>query len=710
MDMSQYLQIFIEESKENLQALNENLLLLEAAPDDIEVVNVIFRVAHTLKGMAGTMGFAKMQLLTHSVENVLSEIRNGKLHITTEMVDIMFQCLDALENYVDQIINTSTEGDESYSNLIEQLEAILKGDFKGSNVAAPAQQVATAPATQQAVGQKTSGSEKKAEKVAGNSPKIKFPESVEAIKNHALESGINVFKLNITLATTCMLKAARAFIVYSDLGTIGEIIYGEPSSQEIEEEKFDQEFMVVVTTDESAPRVEAIVLSVAEIEKVVLEELTLEQEDDIPEPVATTQTPEPSPTPAKEPARPPSKKTEAPSKPPTKEEAAAAHKAAVAGKSVRVNIDRLDTLMNLVSELIIVKTQLEGITESSSTNSETNYSDSVEYLERVTTSLHDAVMKVRMVPVETVFNRFPRLIRDISRKLGKNIELIMSGEETELDRTVIDEIGDPLIHLLRNAADHGLETTQERLEVDKPEKGTIKLRAYQDGNSVVIEVEDDGRGINVEKIRSKAVERGEPADVVNAMSEQEVLDLLFKPSFSMAKQITDLSGRGVGLDVVKSKITALGGNVEIVTELGKGSRFIVRLPLTLAIIQALMVNISSEKYAIPLNNIQNIENIHHDEIKQVQNQEVIVLRNQVIPVVRLDTILELPSTDTQDLIVVIVRKGEKQVGFVVDSLIGQQEIVIKPLGKYLNNIHMIAGATILGNGEVALILDINTLV
>lgn len=710
MDMSQYLQIFIEESKENLQALNENLLLLEAAPDDIEVVNVIFRVAHTLKGMAGTMGFAKMQLLTHSVENVLSEIRNGKLHITTEMVDIMFQCLDALENYVDQIINTSTEGDESYSNLIEQLEAILKGDFKGSNVAAPAQQVATAPATQQAVGQKTSGSEKKAEKVAGNSPKIKFPESVEAIKNHALESGINVFKLNITLATTCMLKAARAFIVYSDLGTIGEIIYGEPSSQEIEEEKFDQEFMVVVTTDESAPRVEAIVLSVAEIEKVVLEELTLEQEDDIPEPVATTQTPEPSPTPAKEPARPPSKKTEAPSKPPTKEEAAAAHKAAVAGKSVRVNIDRLDTLMNLVSELIIVKTQLEGITESSSTNSETNYSDSVEYLERVTTSLHDAVMKVRMVPVETVFNRFPRLIRDISRKLGKNIELIMSGEETELDRTVIDEIGDPLIHLLRNAADHGLETTQERLEIDKPEKGTIKLRAYQDGNSVVIEVEDDGRGINVEKIRSKAVERGEPADVVNAMSEQEVLDLLFKPSFSMAKQITDLSGRGVGLDVVKSKITALGGNVEIVTELGKGSRFIVRLPLTLAIIQALMVNISSEKYAIPLNNIQNIENIHHDEIKQVQNQEVIVLRNQVIPVVRLDTILELPSTDTQDLIVVIVRKGEKQVGFVVDSLIGQQEIVIKPLGKYLNNIHMIAGATILGNGEVALILDINTLV
>lgn len=697
MDMSQYLQIFIEESKENLQALNENLLLLEATPDDIEVVNVIFRVAHTLKGMAGTMGFVKMQHLTHSVENVLSEIRNGKLHITTELVDIMFQCLDALENYVDQIINTSSEGDESYSNLIGQLEAILKGDFKGG---APAATATDTPAA-------TTSS---ATNAPAQSNQFKLPDSVEVVKKQALESGMNVLKINIIIAKTCMLKAARAFIVYSDLGTMGEIIHSDPSSQEIEEEKFDQEFMLVLTTDESPERIQEIVMAVAEIEGVTIEEFTLDQQDTPivqDEEVPEQNVPE-APTPA--PAAPPPPPA-APKKAATKEDAAAAHKAAVAGKSVRVNIDRLDTLMNLVSELIIVKTQLEGIAESNNqSNSETNYSDSVEYLERVTTSLHDAVMKVRMVPVETVFNRFPRLIRDISRKLGKNIELVMSGEETELDRTVIDEIGDPLIHLLRNAADHGLETTKERKEVDKPEKGTIKLRAYQDGNSVVIEVEDDGRGIDVEKIRAKGIERGEPADVVAAMSEQEVLELLFKPSFSMAKKITDLSGRGVGLDVVKSKITALGGNVEIVTELGKGSRFIVRLPLTLAIIQALMVNISSEKYAIPLNNIQNIENIHHDEIKQVQNQEVIVLRNQVIPVVRLDSILELPSTDNEDLIVVIVKKSEKQVGFVVDSLIGQQEIVIKPLGKYLNNIHMIAGATILGNGEVALILDINTLV
>lgn len=685
MDMSQYLQVFIEESKENLQTLNENLLLLETTPEEIEVVNVIFRVAHTFKGMAGTMGFTKMQHLTHVLENVLSEIRNGKLHVTTEMLDIMFQCLDALENYVDQIINTSSEGDESYSHLINQLEAILKGDF-----------VSAQPTTKASTSDSENGSN-----TNSTSSDLKLPDSVEVVRKQALEDGMNVFKINVIISETCMLKAARAFIVYSELGDMGEIIHCIPSSQDIEEEKFDREFMVIFTTQESLERIQEIIMAIAEIDGVTIEDLhsvseqpAQEQEEVQEQEVSAPQKPAVAP---------------AAQKKPTKEETT--NKANVAGKSVRVNIDRLDTLMNLVSELIIVKTQLEGITETNNTsNSETNYSDSVEYLERVTTSLHDAVMKVRMVPVETVFNRFPRLIRDVSRKLGKNIELVMSGEETELDRTVIDEIGDPLIHLLRNAADHGLETTKERKEIEKPEKGTIKLQAYQDGNSVVIEVEDDGRGIDVEKIRSKSVERGTPQEVADAMSEQEVLEQLFKPSFSMAKKITDLSGRGVGLDVVKSKITTLGGNVEIVTELGKGSRFIVRLPLTLAIIQALMVNISSEKYAIPLNNIQNIENINQDEIKQVQNQEVIVLRNQVIPVVRLDSILELPSTNTEDLIVVIVKKGEKQVGFVVDSLIGQQEIVIKPLGKYLNNIHMIAGATILGNGEVALILDINTLV
>ncbi|OOO00211.1 MAG: chemotaxis protein CheA [Epulopiscium sp. Nele67-Bin004] len=703
MDMTQYLQIFIEESKENLQSLNETLLQLETDPENMNVLNDIFRVAHTLKGMAGTMGFTRMQHLTHSVENVLSEIRNGKLTIVPEMVDILFQCLDALENYVENIVNTSSEGEESYPELIQQLEAILNGEkvsgFDGSLAA-------DEPATEQAQG----GADK------GLS--MDLPESVEFVRKQAIESGMNVYKINVVLSNSCMLKAARAFIVFAELGAVGEIIYSEPTSQEIEDEKFEQEFTVVYTTDEDQDKVKEIVMSVAEVDGVELEDLNeiMVEISEAPElaneaPAATvTPTPVAEPTPvaaAPTPAAAPAAGA-APGAPAAGGEAP---KQQVAGKSVRVNIDRLDTLMNLVSELIIVKTQLEGLSNSNAHNNmESNYNDSLEYLERVSTSLHDAVMKVRMVPVETVFNRFPRMIRDVSRKLGKNIELVMSGEETELDRTVIDEIGDPLIHLLRNAADHGLETTKERIALEKNEKGTIKLQAYQDGNSVVIEVEDDGKGIDPQKIKQKALEKGMPPEELAGMSDQEIIELLFKPSFSTAEKITDLSGRGVGLDVVKSKITTLGGNVEISTVLGKGSRFIVRLPLTLAIIQALMVNIIDEKYAIPLSNIQNIENINSSEIKLVQNQEVIVLRNEVIPVIRLDKVLELPPGNQEELIVVVVKKGEKQVGFVVDSLIGQQEIVIKPLGKYFNNIHMIAGATILGNGEVALILDINTLV
>ncbi len=701
MDMSQYLQIFIEESKENLQSLNEKLLQLEEEPNNIDVLNVIFRVAHTLKGMAGTMGFMRMQSLTHSVENVLSEIRNGKLTVTSEMLDILFQCLDALENYVENIINTSAEGEESYSNLIQQLEDILAGRVRhepleedeepsgGGSVSLP----------------------------SGGEDEIELPDSVNLVRNQALDSGMNVYKISVLLSTSCMLKAARAFIIFSDLGPLGEIIYAMPSVQDIEDEKFEQEFTLIFTTDESHEKLQQMIMTVAEVDGVTVEPLghsQLRVEEVSADEVVQVEAPAAAEAPVV-----PKPATPEPPKPATPAAAAtadggngAAAKQQVAGKSVRVNIDRLDTLMNLVSELIIVKTQLEGIShEDLSNNSESNYSDSVEYLERITTSLHDAVMKVRMVPVETVFNRFPRMIRDVSRKLGKNIELVMSGEETELDRTVVDEIGDPLIHLLRNAADHGLETTKDRIALDKPEKGTIQLRAYQDGNSVVIEVEDDGKGIDPQAIKRKAIEKGDISrEVLDSMSEQEIIDLLFRPSFSTAEKITDLSGRGVGLDVVKSKIITLGGTVEIDTVLGKGSKFIVRLPLTLAIIQALMVNISAEKYAIPLSNIQNIENIHKAEIKLVQNQEVIVLRNQVIPVVRLDSILELEASNNETLIVVVVKKGEKQVGFVVDSLIGQQEIVIKPLGKYLTNIHMIAGATILGNGEVALILDINTLV
>ncbi|MGN1188175.1 MAG: chemotaxis protein CheA, partial [Lachnospiraceae bacterium] len=388
----------------------------------------------------------------------------------------------------------------------------------------------------------------------------------------------------------------------------------------------------------------------------------------------------------------------------------------VANRSVRVDIDKLDILMNLVSELIIAKNGLVSINNSSDdavAAGRQNFNEQIEYLESVTTSLHESVMNVRMVPIETVVNRFPRMIRDLSKKLGKKMELYMTGEETELDRTVIDEIGDPLMHLLRNSADHGLETAEVRAQRGKPEVGSIFLNAYQDGNNVVIEVGDDGNGIDVDKVRNKAIEKGTiTAEQAEAMTDKDIIDLLFRPSFSTAEKISDVSGRGVGLDVVKSKIEALGGDVEVKTKLGEGSTFIVRLPLTLAIIQALMVKLGDEQYAISLGSIETLEDITKDDIKYVNSKEVIHLRDMVIPIIRLGKLLDVESTeeDKENMTVVIVRKGDKRAGIVVDSLIGQMEIVIKSLGSYINVNKMISGATILGDGDIALIIDANTLV
>ena len=369
--------------------------------------------------------------------------------------------------------------------------------------------------------------------------------------------------------------------------------------------------------------------------------------------------------------------------------------------------------MILVSELSTAKNSLVSAA-TADTESANDVSEHIEYLENVTTSLHESVMKVRMVPIESVVNKFPRMIRDLQKKLGKKMELYMSGEETELDRTVVDEIGDPLMHLLRNSADHGIESDVKlRKERGKPEEGSIFLDAYQDGNNVVIEVRDDGNGIDVEAVKRKALERGTiTEEQANQMSDKEIINLLFLPSFSTAKVVSDISGRGVGLDVVKSKIESLSGEVDVKSTLGVGSTWTIRLPLTLAIIQSLMVIVGNEKYAIPLGNIQTIESIRPDDVKAVQQKEVINLRGNIIPIIRLNEILGCNSTKNadDDLVVVIVRKGDKQAGLVIDELTGQQEIVIKSLGKYIQKSKIISGATILGNGEVALIVDPNALI
>ena len=698
MDVSQYLEIFIDESEEHLQTLSDCIMVLEKEPDNKDTINEVFRAAHSLKGMAGTMGFKRMQHLTHDMENVFQEVRSDHIKVTSGMIDLLFKCLDALEGYVDNIKSTSDEGTEDNEVIIKELNDFIaktEGAEETGNTETSEAKEAAPESTQ--------------EKKAGQE-KIELTNDEKKAIREAESNGQHIYVMTVHIQKDCLLKAARAFLVFKAVEDFGQILVYRPSSQDIEDEKFEFEFSFFLASEESEDKIVATAKAVSEIEKVDAEEIRLDEYVKEAEAQEEQQAKEATAEQKEAPA-------EAPKAAEKKTPAANAKKQTnakpVTGRTVRVDIEKLDALMNQVSELIIAKNSLVSISSNESGEYQNqSFHEQIEYLERITTNLNESVMKVRMVPIESVVNKFPRMIRDLSRKLGKKMELYMTGEDTELDRTVVDQIGDPLQHLLRNSADHGLEDNATRVERGKPEVGSIFLKAFQEGNNVIIEVGDDGNGIDVAAVRDKAVERGViTAEQAENMSQKEIINILFLPSFSMAKKITDISGRGVGLDVVKSNIEALGGDVEVRTQLGEGTTFIVRLPLTLAIIQALMVEIRDEKYAIALGSISNIESIPVNEIKYVQAQEVIHLRGAVIPLIRLDQVLDMEEKqeEPENLTVVIVKKGDSLAGLVVDNLIGQQEIVIKSLGKYINNNKIISGATILGDGEVALILDVNTL-
>ena len=701
MDVSQYLEIFIDETSEHLQTLSDCIMVLEKEPENKDTINEIFRAAHSLKGMAGTMGFKRMQHLTHDMENVFQEVRSDKIKVDSSMIDLLFKCLDAIDGYLENVKASSNEGTEDNELIIKELNNFIAA----ANGETPA---AEEPAQENKAETGVEAGDGKKKYLA-----IEFTDhDRDAIKN-AEESGLKVYGITVHIQKECLLKAARAFLVFKAVEEFGQIIIYSPSSQDIEDEKFEFDFSFYLTSEEEFDKIAAAAKAVSEIEDV---EGELVKYDTILH--LGDNTTEQEAEPAKQEEHPAAEVKETPA-PKTEKPAAQANNKKqpvskpVTNRTVRVDIEKLDALMNQVSELIIAKNSLVSISASESGNFESQtFHEQIEYLERITTNLHESVMKVRMVPIESVVNKFPRMIRDLSRKLDKKMELVMTGEDTELDRTVVDQIGDPLQHLLRNSADHGLEDNATRIERGKPEVGNIFLNAFQEGNNVIIEVGDDGNGIDTEKVKAKAVERGIVSEEqAENMTQKEIVNLLFLPSFSMAKKITDISGRGVGLDVVKSNIEALGGDVEVKTQLGEGTTFTVRLPLTLAIIQALMVEIRDEKYAIALGSISNIEDISVEDIKYVQAQEVIHLRGTVIPLIRLDNVLDVEPKEEEDerLTVVIVNKGDKQAGLVVDNLIGQQEIVIKSLGNYINNSKIISGATILGDGEVALILDVNTL-
>jgi len=692
MDTNQYMEMFLEESREHLQSLNDCLLELEHNPGDAAVLNEIFRSAHTIKGMSATMGFTEIAELTHEMENVLDLLRKEQLKADEDIVDTIFKCVDTLEQMIENVAG-GENGKVDVSTLVNKLTAIANGEAapKAATVS-PADSAAFAASV---LAQTTS-----------NKNTISLNTTDLAVINSAHISGLQAVHITVTLAESCLLKSARAYMVMNALDEVGEVVKSVPPADDLEQEKFEHSFDVVFLTGMETKKIEDILLSISEIETVTTEIIEANSSAAIDSADTGANV---VPATAKSVVKTVEKSTE--KKVTANSSNNGAHdKKLKSGQSVRVDIDKLDSLMNLVGELVINKTRLEQI---GNTHRITELVETIEQMDRVTTDLQSVVMKVRMVPVGQVFNRFPRMVRDLAKELNKEINLTIEGEETELDRTVIDEIGDPLVHLIRNSLDHGIEHPEDRQAKGKSKVGEVGLVARHEGNNVIIMVTDDGKGINPTVIKNKAAEKGlitqEDAD---AMDDGEAVRLVFLAGFSTADVVTDVSGRGVGMDVVRSKIEALGGLIDVETKIDEGSIFKIKLPLTLAIIQALLVKVQEEIYAIPLGSIDSTINITPDDIKTVQNKEVILLRGQIIPIVRLDNVLNVPQTQEksgEDLFVVVVHMGERKSGIIVDNLIGQQEIVIKTLGKLLSGLKVISGATVLGNGQVALILDVGTL-
>ncbi|MGG7174152.1 chemotaxis protein CheW [Clostridium neonatale] len=671
MDTSQYMSMFLEESLDNLQTLNESLLDLEQNPEDTDKVNEIFRVAHTIKGMAATMGFTDIAELTHKMEDVLAEFRAGELKVTQDVVTVLFDCLDTLEKMVDNVQEGSDESVD-IDGIMKMLEEIKARGILGGEVAPKEAEENNLP--------------------LDKSTTLQLDQYDISVIKQANEKGYNAIELDIKLSENTLLKSARAFLIVKDLEEHGEILKSDPSTEDIENEEFDFELKFILITKNNVDEILQVVNGISEVVKVEGNLVELEPiEEKKEEQKAESNLKQPKAAHEAEQNNPVVKKAS------PKKEMKKAH------QSVRVDLERIDNLMNMVSELVIYRTRLEQIVVSQKSP---ELNETLEQVGRTTSDLQDLVMKIRMLPLDTVFNRFPRMIRDISVELNKEINFVIEGAETELDRTVIDEIGEPLIHLLRNAADHGIESKEERIANGKAPVGTVKLVAYQEGTKALIKVIDDGAGINVEKVKAKAEERGINTE---GLSENDIKNLIFAQGFSTNEVVTDISGRGVGMDVVKTKIAALGGTVDLYSEEGKGSTFVIKLPLTLQIIQALLVKVGEDTLAISLGFIDRVIDYKEENIKRSNGKEVIVYRENVIPLIRLNETLDIESSETDKKFVIIVNVGDKTIGLLVDSLLGQQEIVIKPLGKTLKNLDQYIGATILGNGLVTLILDVGAL-
>ncbi len=670
-DMSEYKEMYAVEAAEHLQSMNDALLSLEKDQKNSETINLMFRAAHTLKGMSATMGYSNIAELTHDMENLMDRVRKNEMVLDPSGVDLLFEVLDNLEKMV-EAPEQSSQFD--ISSLRDRLQSLSKG------TAAPVHEEKKPAATKATATEAKATEAPTTEVKAAENPENATPEVASEASEQKTSGEIGtVFNVTVTLQESCLLKSARATVVMRNLSELGKIVETTPPVKDIEDEKFDRVFTVMISTTEDAKKLEEAVKKTSDVSGVEAKPVDTHVETQV------------------------KKKIE------QKTSEGDSNKTVVKSvQSVRVSIERLDSLMNLVGELVINKIRL---TQLATVHKLDVLEESLASLNRLTNDLQEEIMASRMVPIDQIFNRFPRMVRDLAKKEGKEIELILEGGDIELDRTVLDEVGDPIVHILRNCVDHGIESPQEREKAGKNPKGKIILSARREKNYVAIEAVDDGKGMDPRKFREAAVKKGfMTAEEAAKLTDNEALNLSYMAGFSTAEKVTDVSGRGVGMDVVRTKIESLGGSVKLDSKVGEGTKLTLKLPLTVAIIRSLMVKVARDIYAIPITNVVRDLAIKKDMIKTIKGEEVILMRGEVLPIIWLHRLFGINTNGTEELIVVVVERGGSNVGLVVDQVVGQQEVIIKKLdNSLLKGIKGFAGATILGDGNVALILDVGTL-
>ncbi|MGD6934909.1 MAG: chemotaxis protein CheW [Candidatus Bathyarchaeia archaeon] len=699
-DNDQYMQLFIEEAKEHIDTLTKSLLILEKDPENQEIVNMLFRSAHTLKGSSGMMGFKDFQELTHAMEDIFDGMRKGKKPNST-LVSTLLECVDSLSTRLEQIQN-KIEEEINVATFKQKLHSVSESDMG---------QISIVPAEEKPA--ETTISETPSENMVVPEINFEFTSDQKQTIKTAQDLGESCFVVDLKFSGDCNFKNLRANMLLTKIAEIADVVKTVPDQSDLDEQKLGSGFKLVVKTKQNDAEVAKCAKQVCEVEQVNVFPLDL----------TTSTTPAKPEAPVK-----PAETVEAPAQQPQSQTSAAPvepkHETQVhatanqnseeskvlsevrSAQTVRVKFEQLDKLMNWVGELVINKIALLQVTAD---NRNESLKRITENIDRLTADLQDLVMQVRMVPVSQIFDRFPRLVRDLSIKKGKKIDIVMEGKEIEVDRTVLDEIGEPLIHLLRNSIDHGIEVPEERQKKGKKPVGTIKLIAQRNGDHVIIEIDDDGAGIDPEKIKESAIKKGfMKKEELDKLTNDQLINLIFMPGFSTAKEITDTSGRGVGMDVVKTKIAALGGTVHLDTEIGKGTKTSIKLPLTLAIIQAILVKDAGQTFAIPTSQVSEIVKSRKSQVKSLGQTDAIVVRNHVIPVVHLHKMLGLDGPDEEDLELLITYLGDEdtKLGVVVDSVLRQQDILVKSMSETLSGIKGISGATILGDGQVVLVLDV----